>query len=96
MQQESVEQAEVNSKTTEEERQRSKTVIGYLKHELTVVLDICKRKEQKLVAMTQTCEIREEEWTELSVKKLSAMEGQCKRKERELRAMVELFQERKD
>ncbi|KAJ8362682.1 hypothetical protein SKAU_G00115130 [Synaphobranchus kaupii] len=96
MQQESVEQAEVNSKTTEEERQRSKTVIGDLKHELAVVLDICKRKEQKLVAMSETCKIWEEGRTELVVKELSAMEGQCERKERELRAMAELFQERED
>ncbi|KAJ8342138.1 hypothetical protein SKAU_G00320660, partial [Synaphobranchus kaupii] len=43
MLQESVEQAEVNSKTTEEERQRSKTVTGNLKHELALVLFICKR-----------------------------------------------------
>ncbi|KAJ8373675.1 hypothetical protein SKAU_G00042550 [Synaphobranchus kaupii] len=96
MQQESVEQAEVNCKTTEAERQRSKTMIGNLKHELAVVLDICKRKEQRLVAMAHRSEILEEGWTELAVKKLSAMEGRCERKERELRAMVELFQERED
>ncbi|KAJ8373674.1 hypothetical protein SKAU_G00042540 [Synaphobranchus kaupii] len=96
MQQESVERPEVNCKTTEAERQRSKTMIGNLKHELAVVLDICKRKEQRLVAMAHRSEIWEEGWTELAVKKLSAMEGQCERKERELRAMVELFQERED
>ncbi|KAJ8373672.1 hypothetical protein SKAU_G00042520 [Synaphobranchus kaupii] len=96
MQQESVERAEVNCKTTEAERQRGKTMIGNLKHELAVVLDICKRKEQRLVAMAHRSEIWEEGWTELAVKKLSAMEGQCERKERELRAMVELFQERED
>ncbi|KAJ8342131.1 hypothetical protein SKAU_G00320590 [Synaphobranchus kaupii] len=96
MLQESVEQAEVNSKTTEEERQRSKTVTGNLKHELALVLFICKRNEQSLVAMTHRSEILEEERTELAVKELLAMEGRCERKERELRAMVELFQERED
>ncbi|KAJ8371174.1 hypothetical protein SKAU_G00112020 [Synaphobranchus kaupii] len=91
LQQESVEQAEVNCKTTEAERQRSETMIGNLKHELALVLDIYKRKEQRLVAMTHRSEIWEEEWAELS-----AMEGRCERKERELRAMVELFQEQED
>ncbi|KAJ8363501.1 hypothetical protein SKAU_G00123320 [Synaphobranchus kaupii] len=82
----------LNGEHREAERQRSKTVIGDLKHELAIVLDICERLE----AMTQRCEIWEEEWAELAVKELSAMEGQCERKERELRAMVELFQERED
>ncbi|KAJ8371170.1 hypothetical protein SKAU_G00111980 [Synaphobranchus kaupii] len=71
-------------------------MVGNLKHELALVLDICKRKEQRLVAMTHRSEILEEERAELSVKELSAMEGQCERKERELRAMVELFQEQED
>ncbi|KAJ8371179.1 hypothetical protein SKAU_G00112070 [Synaphobranchus kaupii] len=96
LQQESIEQAEVNCETTEAERQRSKTMFGNLKHELTLVLDICKRKEQRLVAMTHRSEIWEEEWAEVLVKELSATEGRCERKERELRAMVELFQEQED
>ncbi|KAJ8333259.1 hypothetical protein SKAU_G00421550 [Synaphobranchus kaupii] len=71
-------------------------MVGNLKHELALVLDICKRKEQRLVAMTHRSEILEEERAELSVKELSAMEGQCERKECELKAMVELFQEQED
>ncbi|KAJ8364164.1 hypothetical protein SKAU_G00129950 [Synaphobranchus kaupii] len=46
--------------------------------------------------MTQRCENWEEEWAELAVKELLAMEGRCERKERELRAMAEAFQEQED
>ncbi|XP_064205444.1 myosin-10-like isoform X3 [Anguilla rostrata] len=96
MQKKSALQAEENHKTMEAERLRSKTMIQHLRTDLAANMDICKRKEQRLVAMTQRWEMREEELAELAVKKLLEMAEQCKRKERKLRAMAEVCQEKDD
>ncbi|KAJ8402967.1 hypothetical protein AAFF_G00358830 [Aldrovandia affinis] len=90
---EAASKAEEYQRTTEAECVRNTTKFEVMKGELVTATNICNKKEERLVAMTIKCELREET-AAMAVRELEAMAAKSERKEEELAAMVQLCQEK--
>ncbi|KAJ8388421.1 hypothetical protein AAFF_G00132970 [Aldrovandia affinis] len=90
---EAASKAEEYRTTAEAECMRNRNMFEVLKGELVAITSTCEKKEERLVAMTITCELRKE-IAAMAVRKLEAMAAKSQKKEEELAAMVQLCQEK--